>query len=77
MARDHTETSGEIGWVDRVAAGRGAIDCACYSRGKLAPGMTFDGPAIVDQGDATTVVAPGFRARVDHVLDLILERESR
>lgn len=60
-------------------AGRGFVDCACYARSKLSPGMTFDGPAIVDQADATTVVAPGFHARVDHVLDIILERslESR
>ena len=55
-------------------AGRGVIDCACYARSRLVPGMTFDGPAIVDQGDATTVVAPGFHARVDHATNIILER---
>jgi N-methylhydantoinase A/oxoprolinase/acetone carboxylase beta subunit len=36
--------------------------------------MTFDGPAIVDQEDATVLVAPGFRARIDHALDIHLER---
>ncbi len=55
-------------------AGRGFVDCACYGRGRLAPGMAFDGPAIVDQEDATTLVAPGFRARVDGALDIFLER---
>jgi N-methylhydantoinase A len=55
-------------------AGRGFVDCACYARSRLSPGMTFDSPAIVDQGDATTVVAPGFHARVDHATNIILER---
>ena len=32
---------------------------------ELAPGMTFDGPAIIEQSDSTPLVAPGFRARVD------------
>jgi N-methylhydantoinase A len=55
-------------------AGRGFADCACYARGRLSPGMAFAGPALVDQEDATTLVAPGFRARVDHAANLILER---
>jgi N-methylhydantoinase A len=45
-----------------------------YARDGLAPGMTFAGPGIVDQGDATCLVAPGFRARVDHADNLLLER---
>ena len=36
--------------------------------------MRFDGPALVDQEDATTLVAPGFHARVDAALNIILER---
>jgi len=52
----------------------GALAVSVYSRGALAPGMRFDGPAIVDQDDTTCLVAPGFRARVDAVHNLILER---
>jgi len=29
------------------------------------PGMAFDGPAIVEQMDATTVVPPSARCRID------------
>ena len=36
--------------------------------------MAFAGPAIVDQDDATVLVAPGFRARVDAATNIILER---
>ena len=45
-----------------------------YTRDQLAPGMTFAGPAIVDQADATCLVAPGFTVRVDHADNLLLER---
>jgi N-methylhydantoinase A len=52
----------------------GFAQTPCYVRQRLGPGMTFDGPAIVDQDDATTVVYPNFHARVDAVGNLILER---
>jgi len=53
----------------------GFIDTPCYARERLAPGMRFEGPAVVDQEDATILVAPGFRARIDTATDIILERE--
>ncbi len=43
-------------------AAAGATDTPVFRREALAPGMTFQGPAIVDQLDATTPVFPG-----DHV----------
>jgi N-methylhydantoinase A len=54
--------------------GVGFIDTPCYGRDQLTPGMRFDGPAVVDQDDATVLVAPGFRARIDAATDVILER---
>jgi len=54
--------------------GRGFIDTPIYSRDALAPGMSFDGPAIIEQSDSTPLVAPGFRARVDDAHNLLLER---
>jgi N-methylhydantoinase A len=42
-------------------------------RERLRPGDTFAGPAIVPQMDATTVVPPGWTARVDDEANLILE----
>jgi N-methylhydantoinase A len=55
-------------------ASTGFIDCPCYARSGLAPGMAFAGPAIVDQEDTTVLVAPGFHARVDDALNIVLER---
>ena len=54
--------------------GRGFIDTPVYPRDNLTPGMTFDGPAIIEQSDSTPLVAPGFRARVDEAHNLLLER---
>jgi N-methylhydantoinase A len=54
--------------------GRGFIDTPRYARDELTPGMTFDGPAIIEQSDSTPLVAPGFRARVDEAHNLLLER---
>jgi N-methylhydantoinase A len=45
-----------------------------YARGRLAAGMAFAGPALVDQDDSTCLVAPGFRARVDHADNVLLAR---
>ena len=44
-----------------------------YARDRLAPGMTFEGPAIVEQMDTTTLVPPGIAARVDALHNLVLE----
>jgi len=54
--------------------GSGAATVPTYLRTRLIPGMTFAGPAIVDQDDTTVLVTPGFRARVDHAHNILLER---
>ena len=51
----------------------GFVATPIYSRDALQPGNTFNGPAIVEQMDTTTVVLPGMTARVDAYLNLILE----
>jgi N-methylhydantoinase A/oxoprolinase/acetone carboxylase beta subunit len=38
--------------------------------------MTFVGPAMVDQDDATTVVYPDFHAKVDAAGNLLLVRRE-
>ena len=45
-----------------------------YEREALEPGDWFDGPAVVTQLDATTVIPRGWRARVDGYLNLVVER---
>ena len=54
--------------------GLGFTDTPCYARRRLGPGITFSGPAIIDQDDATTLVTPGVCARVDRAHNMILER---
>lgn len=52
---------------------KGMIPCPVYDRMRLAPGHRFDGPAIVDQLDSTTVVYPGQRAVVDDYLNIVID----
>jgi N-methylhydantoinase A len=53
------------------------VETPCYARQRLGPGMAFNGPAVIDQDDATTVVFPSFRVTVDTAGNLILERRSQ
>jgi N-methylhydantoinase A len=55
----------------------GFVETPCYARDRLGPGMALDGPAIIDQDDATTVLFPSFRAQVDLAGNLILTRPTR
>jgi N-methylhydantoinase A/oxoprolinase/acetone carboxylase beta subunit len=45
-----------------------------WERDRLAIGNRIEGPSIVEQFDATTVVPPGWRGTVDGFGNLILER---
>jgi len=50
---------------------------AVYARASLSAGQRIDGPAIVLQPDATTLVAPGWSAQVDTAGNLMLFRSGR
>ena len=56
-------------------------DAALVARDDARPGHEIDGPAIVAERNATTVVEPGWRARItalDHlVLERVVPREAR
>ena len=41
------------------------VDCPVYWRGDLSPGAVIEGPAIIEQFDATTVMYPDDVAKVD------------
>jgi N-methylhydantoinase A len=53
-----------------------SVPTRIYDRAGLAPGMRFDGPAIVTEFDSTTVVLPGYRARVDENYNILIDRKS-
>jgi N-methylhydantoinase A len=50
------------------------VSTKLYDRARLAPGMRFSGPAIVTEFDSTTVVLPGYEARVDETFNILIER---
>jgi N-methylhydantoinase A len=52
------------------------IDAAVYDRAALKAGDSFEGPAIVEQDDTTTLLTPGWHACVDGLGNLVLERTS-
>ena len=48
------------------------VDTAVYDRETLSAGSEFNGPAIVEQTDSTTVIHPGQRARIDELGNLLV-----
>lgn len=56
-----------------LAETKSFTSCPVYDREKLGPGHRIQGPAIVEQMDATTVVLPGQTAIVDPHLNIIIE----
>ena len=51
----------------------GFVSCRLYDRERLRAGNRIEGPAIVEQMDATTMIVPGATATIDPYLNLILE----
>lgn len=52
----------------------GFVEAQVYERRRIKPGVTFYGPAIVEQADTTTVIEPGWRADVDGQGNLVLSQ---
>lgn len=50
-----------------------SFDTAFYDRDRMGAGMAFEGPAIVEQYDSTVVVPPGFKGRIDHVGNMVID----
>jgi len=57
-----------------VFDGEAFVDTPVYGRPHLRPGDGLDGPAVVEQYDATTYLAPHWSARVDGYGNLVMER---
>jgi N-methylhydantoinase A len=58
----------------RVAGERAPVQSAIYHRAAMPAGLTFAGPAIVEQDDTTTLVEPGWRGTVLENGNLLLTR---
>ena len=55
---------------------RGVAEAGVYDRAALRVGDNFAGPAIIEQEDTTTLLAPGWQCRVDALGNLLLERNG-
>ncbi len=66
-------TPDPMGHGAMVIAGE-ARDTPLYDRAALAPGATLDGPAIVLEATGTTIVEPGWQAKITGRGDLVLKR---
>ena len=51
----------------------GFVDAPVYDRYRLAPGSRFEGPAVFEERESTTVVPPGAVAQIDAALNLVVE----
>lgn len=60
----------------RVYFQDGFVSCPVYQRERLPARAVFDGPAIVEEFGATTVLFPGWRAALDPWGNLLLERSD-
>ena len=66
LAQAGGPTAGEARKGSRQAwFGEGFMDTAVYDRYALTPGSTVAGPAIIEEREATTIVAPGDTVTVD------------
>ena len=54
-----------------------SLDCPVYQRERLDVGLVFNGPAIIDQLDATTLIPPGQTARVDEFRNILIGMGAR
>jgi 5-oxoprolinase (ATP-hydrolysing) len=54
--------------------GAAPVETPIFARDELRFGQTIDGPAIIIEASATTVVESGWRATVDSLRNLVLER---
>ena len=52
------------------------VEAAVYRREELVPGNAVDGPAIVEEMDSTTVILPGYSAKVDAVGNLLINPQA-
>jgi N-methylhydantoinase A len=55
--------------------GDGYVDTPVLWRADLAPGAVVSGPAIIEEFGSTVPLHPGFTARVDDYLNIVVTRE--
>lgn len=49
------------------------MEAVVYDRYALRPGMTIDGPAVVEERESSSAFGPGCTITVDDALNLVVE----
>jgi N-methylhydantoinase A/oxoprolinase/acetone carboxylase beta subunit len=79
-AGDHVagdEAPGDHAPVERtIRVASGLVRAAIWRRDAIPPGVSVAGPAIIEQADTTTLVEPGWTARLTKGDALLLERST-
>jgi N-methylhydantoinase A len=65
---------GALSETREVYDGVAFVPTLVFAREALRPGDAFDGPAVIEQYDATAYLAPGWRAHVDGFSNLVMEK---
>lgn len=65
------ETKKEVRPV--IFEGQGKVDTVIYDREKMSPGMTVEGPAIIEEISTSTVIYPGMKASIDKFGNIVIE----
>jgi N-methylhydantoinase A len=55
----------------------GFVDTPVYWRPDLPPGTLIHGPAVIEEFGSTVPLHPGFRARIDDYLNIVVTREEQ
>lgn len=67
------DAASAISGKQRIAFASGDAEVPVYDRTKLGRGTRFDGPAVVTQLDATTLILPGQTAEVDKYGSIVVK----
>jgi N-methylhydantoinase A len=74
---DRGAASSAIAGRQHIAFASGVADVPVYDRTRLGRGARFDGPAVVTQLDATTLILPGQSAEVDKYGAIVVREAQR
>ncbi|MFZ7101556.1 MAG: hydantoinase/oxoprolinase family protein [Peptococcaceae bacterium] len=51
---------------------KGYVESVIYDKDKLSPGVRLQGPAVIEQMDSTTVIPPGYTAKIDQYFNILI-----
>ena len=67
------DAGGAMKGTRKVYMDGGYVETALYDRSRLRPNNRFEGPAIVEQFDSTTLIKPGQSVRVDEYFNMLIQ----